>query len=149
VSERFYNDPDPSLPGWHVWGPRDDTVFNALIGHIHIRAVSETSAEVRLDPHERLASVMGSLHGGALLGFCDIALFGGSAALGACEAGNSVTVELNAHFLSPGKLGVPIIAEFEVVRSTRRLVFARGLMRQDGEALLQYSAIIRKGSTGA
>lgn len=146
MSERFYNDPDPALPGWHVWGVRDESLFNALIGKIHIRAIDDTRAEVRLVPDGRLGSVMGALHGGALLGFCDIALFGGCTALDACDAGNSVTVELNAHFLSPGQLGVPIVAEFEVVRSTRRLLFVRGLMRQDDAALLQYSAIIRKGT---
>ena len=149
MSGRFYNVPDPALPGWNRWGQTDDTLFYSLIGELHIRSVDATRAEIRFDPPARLGNEMGALHGGGLLGFLDIALFGGCAALDACDAATSLTVELNTHFLAPGRHGIPIIAEFEIMRSTRRLLFARGLMRQDGEALLQYNTIIRKGPVSA
>lgn len=150
MTEPFFYEPDPEVPGWHRWGPRDVAIFTGIYGPIHVRAVADDQAEVRFDPADRqLGNVMGALHGGALTGMLDIALFGGSAALDACHVETSVTVELNTHFLSAGRMNGVVIVEFEVMRSTRRLLFARGVARQGSDVLLQYSAIIRKGTSAA
>lgn len=98
-----------------------------------------------MTPSQRHANVMGGIHGGALLGFLDIALFGGGVALEAYEPQASVTVEVNTHFMASGSLDRPVVAEVEVMKTTRRMAFVRGVMRQEGEALFQYSAIIRRG----
>ena len=69
----------------------------------------------------------GVVHGGMLATAFDVAL--GNAAWEAGGGRPCATVQLNVQFLGAVQLGEFAVVEAEVVRTTRSLVFLRGVMR--------------------
>jgi len=69
---------------------------------------------------------IGTVHGGMLMTFADVALgFGVVQALGAPRC---ATVQLTTQFIATAKLGEFITCRPEVIRQTDQLVFVRGLI---------------------
>lgn len=69
---------------------------------------------------------LGTVHGGVLMTFADLALgYGVARAIGGPHC---VTVQLQIQLVATGKIGEFIHCQSEVVRRTSQLVFARGLI---------------------
>jgi uncharacterized protein (TIGR00369 family) len=143
--EFLYED-HPDHPGWKRWGFRDATRYNAFLGELIVR-LEDGIARVRMTPERRHSNFGDNIHGGTLLGFIDVALFAASRAFGLIGAGAAVTLDLNTHFITAGRLGVPLEARVELLRETRRMLFLRGLLVQD-EVVCEFSGTIRKPSGG-
>lgn len=137
---------DPDLPGWKRWTLRDDTRFNGFLGPILIKLVDERRALVRMVPQRQHSNLRDSTHGGALLGFMDVALFAAARGFGVLTAGGAVTLDLSAQFIGASRIGEPIVAEMELLRETGRMLFMRGLVKQDDNVLASFSGTIRKPS---
>ena len=142
VSDFLY-EPHPDHPGWMTWQPIAERVFHHVIGPIAVRPESEGLARVRWWPAESLGNPRGGVHGGAMLGFVDVALFAGARACGVAEAGSSATIDCSCQFMAPAKLGEPLDALIELLRETKRMAFLRGTLEQ-GERVAAFSAVIRK-----
>lgn len=134
------------MPGWHRWAPADPSRFNGFMGDLRVRLDAKGHACVRMLPAHRHANMAGNLHGGALLGFADVALFAAARIFGVDLAGEAVTLDLSAHFIGPGRIDEPLDAEVELLRETGRLLFLRGLAVQHQATILSFSATIRKAS---
>ncbi|SNS49504.1 uncharacterized domain 1-containing protein [Sphingomonas laterariae] len=140
----FSSTPDPDFPGWNRWELHDSDRFLDTLGRVLVRPEADGKARVRMFPERRHSNMLDAVHGGALLGFVDIALFAGAEACGAKAAGNGVTLDCNAQFLSPGSLAEPLDAVVEVLRETGRLIFVRGLVEQSHGTVAAFSATLRK-----
>lgn len=143
------DEPLPDQPGWRRWAFRDNTRFNAFLGPLSYR-IDGGIARVRMTPGPQHSNLSGAMHGGALLGFIDVALFAASRAFGVITAGTAVTLDLSTQFIGGGRTGEPIEAQVELLRETGRLLFLRGLVVQ-GEAeakVAAFSGTIRKPSAG-
>jgi acyl-coenzyme A thioesterase PaaI-like protein len=57
---------------------------------------------------------------------------------------HAVTLDLNTQFLSPGRLGIPLDAEVELLRETGRLAFFRGRLVQGEDVVASFSGALRK-----
>ncbi|KQT32875.1 phenylacetic acid degradation protein [Sphingomonas sp. Leaf412] len=129
------------------WRFRDDTRYNSFLGEIIVR-IEDGQARVRMTPERRHSNFGENVHGGALLGFIDVALFAAIRGLGLIEAGPAVTLDLNTHFIGAGRVGQPLEARVEMLRETRRLIFLRGLLVQqvgDSDAVVcEFSGTIKK-----
>ncbi len=136
--------PDPNHPGWWSWDLADETRFNATIGKLLVRADGPGRAVCRMFPERRHSNLAEVVHGGAILTFIDMAMFGGGHVAGAAIA-YSVTLDLSAQFLSPGRLGEPLDCSVELLRETGRLAFMRGLVVQGDEKVAAWSGTLRKG----
>ena len=79
---------DPDHPGWKRWELRDPTRFNAFLGPILTR-VEDGKALVRMVPAREHSNLRDSTHGGALLGFMDVALFAAARSFGVLGAGSA------------------------------------------------------------
>lgn len=139
----------PDHPGWMTWELRDPTRFNGLFGPMLLR-VDEGVARVRMTPAHVHSNLSGAMHGGALMGFADMAIFAAARGFGLIEAGVAVTLDFSAQFIGRAATGAPIEARVELLRETGRLLFLRGLIvqpRDDGdEVVLSFAATIRKPS---
>ena len=137
---------DPELPGWMRWQFRDSTRFNAFIEPLQVKLDGEI-ARVRMMPRHDHSNMRNNVHGGALLGFMDVALFAASRAFGVLSAGGAVTVDLSAQFIGGGEIGVPIEARIELLRETGRMLFLRGLIVQEGQpTIASFTGTLRKSS---
>lgn len=92
---------------------------------------------VQLEPHH--ANSQGMVHGGVLMTFADHAL-----SLLVWEASGRApcsTVHLDNHFLSAVYPPAFVELEGEILRQGRSLIFARGILRADGKAVMEASGV--------
>jgi acyl-coenzyme A thioesterase PaaI-like protein len=137
--------PDPDHPGWWTWEVSAQDRFNGVIGKLLVREDGPGRATCRMFPAERHANLGNMVHGGALLTFLDMALFAGGRLAGA-NVIRAVTLDLSTRFLSRGRIGVPLDAEVELLRETKRLVFLAGKVFQESELVASFSGALRKSS---
>ena len=137
---------DPDHPGWHSWSLSDETRYNGFLGPLLVKREGD-HARVRMMPEHKHSNLSGAVHGGATLGFIDVALFGASRVFGLIEAGTAVTLDLSVQFIGAGKTGETMEANVEMLRETRRLLFLRGLVTQGTEKIAAFSGTIRKPTT--
>lgn len=141
----FSFEDDPDAPGWKLWKATDPTRFNTLLGTLSVR-VDGTLARVRMTPEHRHSNLRDHVHGGALLGFIDMAMFAGCRGLGLLTAGAAVTLDLSTQFIGGGVIGHPIEAQVELLRETGRLLFVRGIVVQGDETIAAFSGTLRKST---
>ena len=145
----FSYDDDPHEPGWKRWQFRDPARFNAFLEPLHVR-VEDDIARVRMTPRHEHGNMLDTVHGEALLGFMDVALFAGARGLGVLQAGGAVTLDLSAQFIGGGRIGLPLEARVELLRETARMLFLRGLIVQDGAPVIaSFTGTLRKSSPRA
>ncbi len=109
-----------------------------------MQSKGDDAAIVRMIPEIQHSNLLNAVHGGAILGFIDVALFAACYHLEALNAGPSVTLDLSSQFIAPARIDAPLDAEIEVLRGTRRLVFLRGMVMQGDVRVAAFSATIRK-----
>jgi len=137
--------PDPDHPGWWSWALKTDERFNAVLGKLLVRPGEPGRGICRMFPEARHANLGDVIHGGAILTFIDMALFAGGRMAGA-DINRAVTLDLSTRFLSPGRIGVPLDAEVELLRETGRLVFLDGRVTQEGELVASFTGALRKAA---
>jgi uncharacterized protein (TIGR00369 family) len=134
---------DTDNPGWYGWKLRDATRYNAFLGPLLVRREGDI-ARVRMLPTRAHTNLQDSIHGGTTMGFADVALFAAARMFGLLEAGSAVTLEMGFQFLGTGSADVPLDAEVELLRETRRMLFMRGLVVQGDTRIAAFSGTIRK-----
>jgi uncharacterized protein (TIGR00369 family) len=94
----------------------------------------------------RHCNPMGNCHGGMLASFSDMVL-PLSIHRKTAEVGHKFlpTISLQLDYLAPAPLGCWVQGEAEVLRVTRSLVFAQGLVTADGEPAVRISGIFKIG----
>jgi len=147
VHPAIRHEPDPDHPGWWTWDVADDDRFNATIGKLLVREEGPGRATCRMFPKRRHSNLGEMVHGGAILTFIDMAFFAGGRVAGA-DVIRAVTLDCSVRFLSPGKIGVPLDAEVEILRETKRLAFFAGKVVQQGELVAAFSGALRKSDRG-
>lgn len=149
ASPLFDYEDDPQAPGWKRWQFRDPTRFNAFLEPLQVRLEGDV-ARVRMLPRHDHSNMRDNVHGGALLGFMDVALFAASRAFGCLQAGGAVTLDLSAQFIGGGTIGEPLEARIELLRETSRMLFLRGLIVQEGRpTIASFTGTLRKSSQPA
>jgi len=135
--------PDPDFPDWYSWGDFPRSSFAAATGRLLFRPAGPGRGEVRMFPTEAHMNMGGSIHGGAVMSFIDMALFAGGRCAGMSE-GHYVTLDLTTHFLARGEAGVPLDAQVELVRQTRGHAFLQGVCVQNGEPCYSFTGTLKR-----
>ena len=138
---------DPDQPGWLVRPASSDGGFLDVYGELRVRAETQRRARMTVAPDQRHLNIVGTLHGGFLMAIVDHALFAAPMALGIENAAGGVTIDASVQFLAPAKDGRPLEAVVDVLRETRRMIFMRGLIEQDGEIAVSFTGVIKKASS--
>ena len=134
---------DPEHPGWYSWGEFPRGSFAGATGKLLFKPDGPGRGIARIFPTERHMNMGGSIHGGAVMSFIDMAMFAGGRCAGMAE-GHYVTLDLTTHFIARGKAGVPLDAHVELVRQTRSLVFMQGTVRQEGEPCYSFTGTLKR-----
>ena len=134
---------DPDHPGWFSWIDLDPDSFAGQTGKLIFRPDGPGKGIVRMFPEARHLNLGGSLHGGMVMSFIDMALFGGGRCAGMSRA-HYVTLDLTTKFMGRGEAGRPLDAHVELVRQTRSLAFLQGIVRQDGAACYSFSGTLKR-----
>jgi len=147
----FLHEPAADHPGWFSWDLTDQTRFNSqTMGRMLVRQEvlpgGAPAVRLRMFPEQRHSNLLDAVHGGVTLALIDISLFTGIRLILGADAGGSVTLDLSTQFIGAGRIGKPLDAVSEVLRETRRLVFVRGVIEQDGHLVAAYNGTVRKPS---
>jgi len=134
---------DPDHPGWYSWGDFPRGSFASRTGRLLFRPDGEGRALCRMLPDESHLNMGGSIHGGAVMSFIDMAMFAGGRCAG-MEQGHYVTLDMTTHFLSRGKVGIPLDAHVELVKQTRSHVFLQGVVKQDDEPCYSFTGTLKR-----
>ena len=143
----FIVEPDPDNPGWDTWDMADRRRFNAqTMGKLIVRREGERSVRLRMNAQQQHSNLHDNVHGGVTLALIDIALFAASRQVVGADAAGSVTLDLSCQFIGAGRIGKPLDAVTEVMKETRRLVFLRGVVEQEGDLVASFTGVVRKPS---
>ena len=99
----------------------------------------------RVEP--RHCNLMGFCHGGMMATFCDMLV-----PMSVHRTESSIgmrflpTISLQIDYLAPAPLGAWVQGQCEVLRTTRSLVFAQGLVTADGTAVARTSGVFKIGA---
>ena len=136
--------PDPDHPGWFTWGELPAQSFAAQTGRIVFKPTDPGRAVVRMFPEDRHMNLGGSIHGGAVMSFIDMALFSGGFSAGMAR-GHYVTLDLATRFIARGKSGMPLDAHVRLLKQTPGgLVFIDGHCEQDGAICYSFSGSLKR-----
>ena len=136
--------PDPDHPGWFTWGELPAQSFAAQTGRIVFKPTDPGRAVVRMFPEDRHMNLGGSIHGGAVMSFIDMALFSGGFCAGMAR-GHYVTLDLATRFIARGKSGMPLDAHVRLLKQTPGgLVFIDGHCEQDGAICYSFSGSLKR-----
>ena len=119
--------------------------FIGINGPIYLKHVGAL-VQLGFRVERRHTNPMGNCHGGWLASFSDMVL-PLSIHRKAPEIGFKFlpTISLQIDYLSPAPLGAWVQGEAEVLRVTRSLVFAQGLVHADGVPAVRISGIFKIG----
>ena len=138
---------DPDHPGWYSWGDFPPGSFAAATGKLLFKPDGEGRARCRMFPTEAMLNHGGSIHGGAVMSFIDMAMFAGGRCAG-MEGGHYVTLECSVRFIGRGRAGTPLDAEVTLVKQTPGgHVFFNGICDQDGEPTHSFSGTLKRVRT--
>lgn len=144
VEQHFRYDDDPDLPGWKRWQMLDQGRFNGFIGALSVKRDGKV-ARVRTTFRHEHSNLRDQIHGGALAGFIDMALFAAGRSFGVLS-GPASTLDMSIQFITGGAIGVATEAHIELLRETGRLLFLRGVVVQDEVMVASFLGTIRKPS---
>ncbi|MEI9927941.1 MAG: PaaI family thioesterase [Sphingomonas sp.] len=122
----------------------DQERFNSFIGALSVKAEGRI-ARVRTVFERRHSNLRDHIHGGALTGFIDMALFAAGRSFGVL-AGAASTLDLSVQFVAGGAIGVPTEAQVELLRETGRFLFLRGVVVQEAATIASFLGTVRKSA---
>lgn len=105
------------------WNELESSGFSALIGRVYHRLQADGRMLFRLEPDERHGNRSGSVHGGVIMTFADIAF--ANTLRHADPARGYLTVQLDAHFFRPASLAAPLYCECSIQKNGQRLAFVQ------------------------
>ncbi len=135
--------PDPENPGWYTWGDFPRSSFAAATGRLLFKPDGPGRGLARMFPTDVHMNMGGSIHGGAVMSFIDMAMFAGGLCAG-MERNHYVTLDLTTHFLARGQAGSPLDAHVELVKQTRGHAFLQGVVKQNGENCYSFSGTLKR-----
>ncbi|NJC34457.1 acyl-coenzyme A thioesterase PaaI-like protein [Sphingomonas jejuensis] len=135
---------DPAGGGWSVAEARDADRFVAIFGVIRMRREGDGLARVRFETGPRVRNISDGVHGGYTLAVVDQALFLGLRAMGISDGMGGATIDASCQFFAALSSDKPVDAVVELLRETRRLIFLRGVIEQDGVRGAAFSGTVRK-----
>ena len=129
--------------GWMHWTREPEGRFvEQALGVMYFRDEPDGRVRCRIETGKQHTNLGDDLHGAFIMAVADMVYF----ALGwrSLEAVPAVTLTANFEFISPGRPGQVLEAVGEVLRETRRLLFVRAVLQQDGHIVANTSATLRK-----
>lgn len=129
------------LAGWTRWRRDPDGRFASLLGDFYFREAAG-GVECRMDTDRKHSNGLGYIHGGFIMSFIDMAMF--AFIFRQLENSAAVTLSCATDFLSAGIVGKPIEASGEILKETGKMLFVRGLVRQDGVNVASFTGTMRK-----
>jgi acyl-coenzyme A thioesterase PaaI-like protein len=133
-----------SEDGWLSFGDLPPNNFAGSIGPLHYRDAGNGVVQVRMMPTPAMLNMGGSVHGGAVMTFIDMAIFAGGRILGRAP-GHYVTLDCATHFIARTMRTKASSGSSGMVGQTRGgMVFMAGHCEQSGTTTHSFTGTLKK-----
>jgi acyl-coenzyme A thioesterase PaaI-like protein len=129
------------------WRWIDAHGFSSIVGSIWLKGNGDDLLVGMLSTDRHANENLGTVHGGVLMTFADIAF--GCAVAEAIGGVHCATVQLQLQFVASPTVGAFITCRPEVVRRTKVLVFLRGLISAEERTVGSADGLFRVFEPGA
>ena len=119
--------------------------FMAHTGPLYARWTGER-LQLGFRVEHRHTNPLGICHGGMMASFADMLLPCASMYQGTGERRFLPTISLQVDYLGSSALGAWVQGEGDVLRTTRNMLFAQGLVTADGAPVMRVSGIFKMGA---
>ena len=138
-------DPAPAVPDGFRPLPFTGGDFIGINGPLYVRGDGD-QVQFGFRVEARHCNPMRICHGGMLASFCDM-LLPLTVHRKSAEVGRRFlpTISLQIDYFAPSPLGAWVQGEAQVLRVTRSMVFAQGLVTADGVTALRCSGVMKIG----
>ena len=135
---------DLDAEGWLSFGDIPPESFAAAIGPMHYRNAGNGVVQVRMHPTGLMLNMGGSIHGGAVMTFIDMAIFAGGRIVGR-DPGHYVTLDCSTHFIARTMAGEPLDAFVRLVGKTKGgIAFMAGHCEQHGQPTHNFTGTLKR-----
>ncbi len=117
-------------PGFELTGLTDP--YSVQFGPVYI---DRDTSRLGFRVEEKHLNPVGTCHGGAISTFADMQIMLANEGVGT-SAGHTPTISLTVDYLAPPPLGAWVVADVEIVKRTRTLIFTQALIHADGDQLV-------------
>ena len=117
-------------PGFELAGLADP--YSVNLGPVYIDLKASKLGFFVEDKH---LNPVGTCHGGAISSFADMQILLANEAVGTAE-GHTPTISLTIDYLSPPPLGAWVVADVEIIKRTRTLIFSQALIHANEDQLV-------------
>jgi uncharacterized protein (TIGR00369 family) len=118
----------------------DRDSFTAHVGPFYARFEGEALV-IGFRVQQRHSNPAGICHGGAMMSFADVFMAVAASVQGRMEASFLPTINLSGDFLAPTPIGAWVEGRTDLLRTTKRFIFAQGIATADGEKVLRASGV--------
>lgn len=108
------------------WTSSEPDAFSGIVGSLWSRGSGAEATFGFIAEARHSNGHLGTVHGGMLMTFADIAL--GCAVVAALGAPICATAQLQLHFVAGARVGDFVTCRPEIIRRTSQLIFMRGLI---------------------
>ncbi len=123
------------------WTPHTAGGFDGFVGPFWSKGKGSERTMGLLVEERHCNNHLGTLHGGVVMTFADIGLGAGVAEVMGEKRMGCVTTSLQTQFIGLAKLGDFITCNAEVIRTTRDMVFVRGLIKAGAKTVASSEGI--------
>ena len=125
---------------------RDPGPFLDRVGPIYVAGDDEAGYRYAFRAEPYHANPRGIVHGGMLSTFVDQVF--GITVWHAADRHRCATISLACEFMKPAEIGDWIMAECEITRKGRTVIFVRGRLLIEGEPILSASGVWKRLRSG-
>jgi uncharacterized protein (TIGR00369 family) len=133
---------DPAADEFKGWLSRQGEPFESKAGPFFHRHLDDGGVIGAFRADQSHVNGLGIVHGGCLLTLVDYTLF--ALVKRAMGHGEAVTVSLSSDFIGAGSPNSLIEAHAEVIRATRSIIFARGIVQSNNKPLMMFSGTMKR-----
>ncbi|WP_269620306.1 PaaI family thioesterase [Zhongshania sp. BJYM1] len=136
--------PNVESSDWMAMSMPEGDSFDARLDPYQFRKVAAGKAEALFETNSGSQNGQNGLHGGFLAARAEQVLYLPLYVNRSVALGRVVIIDMNLQYVAGGTVGVPLLAEVELIQETGRMGFTRGLLKQEGRVLTSFTSTIRK-----
>ncbi|CAA0091980.1 Uncharacterised protein [Zhongshania aliphaticivorans] len=136
--------PDVESTEWMAMPMPPGDSFDARLDPFQLRKVANGKAEALFDTNTGCQNAQNGFHGGYLAVRAEQVIYLPLFVNRSVAFGRVVTIDLTLQYVAGGTIGLPLLAEVELIHETGRMGFTRGVLKQDDRVLTSFTATLRK-----
>ncbi|MFT7405184.1 PaaI family thioesterase [Zhongshania sp.] len=136
--------PDIESSDWMAMPMPEGDSFDSLLDPYQFRKVAAGKAEALFETNTHSQNGQNGLHGGLLAARAEQVLYLPLYVNRSVALRRVVTIDMTLQYVAGGNVGLPILAEIELIQETGRMGFIRGVLKQEGRVLTSFTATLRK-----